>query len=85
MATGEVPGVLGRAGGLPSGAVRQSLSKKSAPHEAKTQKKNLKSQGYENCSTEHKLILTHFGENFNFYDKINLHLNSFPHPQQKAA
>jgi hypothetical protein len=30
-------------------------------------------------------ILTHFGENLNFFDKINLHLKSFPHPQQKAA
>ena len=47
--------------------------------------KKIKRKGYENCSTEHKLILTHFGENLNFYDKINLHLNSFPHPQQKAA
>jgi hypothetical protein len=26
--------------------------------------KNLKSKGYENCSTEHMVILTHFGENF---------------------
>jgi hypothetical protein len=29
--------------------------------------KNLKSKGYENCSTEHKLILTHFSENLNFF------------------
>jgi hypothetical protein len=33
--------------------------------------KNLKSKGYENCSTEHKLILAYIGENFNFFfDKI---------------
>jgi hypothetical protein len=31
------------------------------------EKKNLKNKGYENCSTEHKLILTHFGENFVFF------------------
>jgi hypothetical protein len=30
-------------------------------------KKNLKSKGYGNCITEHKLILTHFSENFNFF------------------
>jgi hypothetical protein len=29
--------------------------------------KKFKKQGYENCSTQHKLILTHFGENFNFF------------------
>jgi hypothetical protein len=61
------------------------LSKKSAPDEGRHRIKQLKSKGYENCSTEHKLILTHFGENLNFFDKINLHLNSCPHPQQKAA
>jgi hypothetical protein len=33
--------------------------------------KNLKSKGCENCSTEHKLILTHFGENLkNFLIKL---------------
>jgi hypothetical protein len=48
--------------------------------------KNLKSNGYDNCCTENTLILAHFGENLNFFfDKINLHLNSFPYPQQKAA
>jgi hypothetical protein len=26
-----------------------------------------------------------FGENFNFFGKINLHWNSLPHPQQKPA
>jgi hypothetical protein len=45
----------------------QSLSKKSAPDEGRRRIKNLKSKGYENCSIEHKLILTHFGENFNFF------------------
>jgi hypothetical protein len=39
--------------------------------------KNLKGNGYEICSTEHKLILTNFGENFEFFDKITLHWNSF--------
>jgi hypothetical protein len=29
--------------------------------------KNLKSKGYENFSTEHNLIFTHFGENFDFF------------------
>jgi hypothetical protein len=62
----------------------QSLSKKSAPDEGRRRIKNIKSK-YENFSTEHKLILTHFCENLNFFDKINLHLNSFPHHQQKAA
>jgi hypothetical protein len=61
------------------------LSKKSAPDEGRQRIKNLKCKGYDNCITEHKLKLTHFGENLNFFDKINLHLNSFPHPQQKAA
>jgi hypothetical protein len=32
--------------------------------------KNFKNKGYENCSTEHKLILTHFCENLNFFDKL---------------
>jgi hypothetical protein len=64
---------------------RAVIAKKFAPDEGKWRIKNLKSKGYENCSTKHKLILTHFGENLNFYDKINLHLDSFPHPQQKAA
>jgi hypothetical protein len=32
--------------------------------------KNLKSKGCENCSTKHKLILTHFGKNFNFFIKL---------------
>jgi hypothetical protein len=41
------------------------LSKKSAPDEGRRRIKNLKSKGYKNCSTEHKLILTHFGENLN--------------------
>ncbi len=46
---------------------------------------NKKSKGYENCSTEHELILTHFSENLNFFDKTTLHWNSFTHPQQKPA
>jgi hypothetical protein len=32
--------------------------------------KNLKRKGFENCSTEHKLILTHFGENLKFLKKL---------------
>jgi hypothetical protein len=43
------------------------LSKKSAPHEGRWRIKKLKSKGYENCSREHKLILTHFSENLNFF------------------
>jgi hypothetical protein len=42
------------------------LSKKSALHEGRLRIKNLKSKGYENCSREPKLILTHFSENLNF-------------------
>ena len=30
-----------------------------------------------NCSTRHKIILTHFGENFKFFDKITFHLKQF--------
>jgi hypothetical protein len=29
--------------------------------------KKIKKKGYENCSTEHKLILTHFSENLIFF------------------
>ncbi len=38
-----------------------------AVYEGRWRIKNLKNKGYENCSTEHKLILTHFGENFKFF------------------
>jgi hypothetical protein len=46
------------------------LSKKFAPEEGRRRIKNLKSKGYENCSKGHKLTVTHFGENLNFFDKI---------------
>jgi hypothetical protein len=42
------------------------MSKKSAPEEGRQRIKNVKCNGYDNCSTEHKLILNHFGENLKF-------------------
>jgi hypothetical protein len=46
---------------------KEALSKQSAPDEGRQRIKNLKCKGCDNCSTEHKFILTHFGENLEFF------------------
>jgi hypothetical protein len=48
----------------------ESESPESALGEGRQRIQNFKCKGYDKCSTEHKLILTHFGENFIFWIKL---------------